>query len=535
MQLSSRSVCTGAGPFGLPPDTLAWAAAAAVALIISAPLDLSQLVFVSLGAAAYYLLQFSPTVPRRPAPRVKTPAASAARHGVSKTACTQPHAVAAPAGPQVAEQAVTNAAAPRPKHPWHVRERKVVRSEAAAAPASAPAACGMVQSISVRPIVTPSFSSVDFDVQVEELLRRIEPTAQTDRLAKEIARSVAEAVRKVLPETEVIGVATGSGVGGTAFGVAVPEVEVVANISPAVLLKRMQVAGVSEPGQLRDPAIAKAEARRLQKVATRICTDRLVGSSHFKFRRSAFRAHEPKVTLLAVGVAGSEGVPFDLSVNCATPLCNAALLEECGQMEPRARALILLVRRWAKDRGICHAAKGHLPPYAWTLLVVYFMQVGVPGEGPLLPPLRDFEKASGLLSGSWRAARAASKVSEWKPPVRCATQMTVGTLFRAFLDFYGAEVDWRREAVAVHRGRRASPELAAELHIVLREDQSVEVAPTIQDPFEPRRNVATSTTAEGLARLRQEFARAQALCTRGAALAELLQPWSPEASASTAV
>ena len=41
-----------------------------------------------------------------------------------------------------------------------------------------------------------------------------------------------------------------------------------------------------------------------------------------------------------------------------------------------AAELILLVRRWAKDRGVSHAAKGHLSPYGWMLLAIFYLQVG---------------------------------------------------------------------------------------------------------------------------------------------------------------
>ena len=43
-------------------------------------------------------------------------------------------------------------------------------------------------------------------------------------------------------------------------------------------------------------------------------------------------------------------------------------------LNPLAEELILVIRRWAKDRGISHAAKGHLSPYAWMLLAVYYLQ-----------------------------------------------------------------------------------------------------------------------------------------------------------------
>merc|ERR1712228_896961 len=90
-------------------------------------------------------------------------------------------------------------------------------------------------------------------------------------------------------------------------------------------------------------------------------------------------------------------IPIDFSVNTTTPLYNAALLTECGQIEPRAKELILLVRRWAKDRGVSHAAKGHLSPYAWTLLVIYFLQVWDEQGEPLLSNITSFKMSLGLL------------------------------------------------------------------------------------------------------------------------------------------
>merc|ERR1712066_969682 len=116
---------------------------------------------------------------------------------------------------------------------------------------------------------------------------------------------------------------------------------------------------------------------------------------HFKFRRSAFKGQEPKVTLMAE--INGKTIPIDFSVNTTTPLYNAALLTECGQIEPRAKELILLVRRWAKDRGISHAAKGHLSPYAWSLLVIYFLQVWDGQGDPLLPNITAFKTSSGFL------------------------------------------------------------------------------------------------------------------------------------------
>merc|ERR1711862_1091594 len=105
----------------------------------------------------------------------------------------------------------------------------------------------------------------------------------------------------------------------------------------------------------------------------------------------------------------------------------AALLTECGQLEPRARELILLVKRWAKDRGICHAAKGHLSPYSWTLLCIFFLQVR---EEPMLPPLDRFKKSSALCGTIASKNPSDRGVSETCVP-QCAIP-SIATLLKQF-------------------------------------------------------------------------------------------------------
>merc|ERR1719316_672465 len=95
---------------------------------------------------------------------------------------------------------------------------------------------------------------------------------------------------------------------------------------------------------------------------------------------------------------------MDLSLNSLTPWRNAMLLEDFGELEPRVKALVLLVKRWAKDRGICHAAKGHLPPFVWTNLGIYYLQVGVDG-GSLVAPLEEARQGASL-GGSCDASAA---------------------------------------------------------------------------------------------------------------------------------
>jgi len=373
-----------------------------------------------------------------------------------------------------------------------------------------------VRKPSAMPVSAPRFCGVGWEAEVDELLAQIVPTREGDRVVAHIARLVKRTIAQIVPDAEVTGFAHGNLMSCTAYGVAVPEVDIVIKVSPSALLGHLQ----GRWSHTRSNG-AKLDARKLQKSAIRACTDKLVGTGTFKFRRSAFRGQEPKVTLIAPAGLGlsDQGVPLNLSVNAVTPLQSAALLAECTRLEPLTRELVLLVRRWAKDRGLCHAAQGHLPPYAWALLAVYFLQVGV--DGPLLPSLEGLELCPGLTvrggpvgPRQWcqHADRAAS----------------AGSLFKGFLRFYTWCFDWRNEAVSVRMGRRSPPDLSLPLHIILHDDGSrTEVGPSIEDPFQAASNLGSCMTASSLKRLHEEFQRADGLCAAGASLTRLLEPWAP--------
>merc|ERR1719375_541398 len=341
---------------------------------------------------------------------------------------------------------------------------------------------------SVAPISAPLFQAAELRDQVDELLAQVSPTAESDRAVRGIANLAQELVRALIPEAEVVGVASSNIARGTAFGVAVPECELILQAKPAVLAARLGER-LGRAGRAGDPRL---DPRKLQKSALRACVELFCSKGGFKFRRSAFSGDEPKVTLLApLGEGSDRTVPVHFSVNTITALHNAALLAECGQLEQRAKGLIVLVRRWAKDRGICHAPMGHLGPYAWSLLAIFSAQVRAqPGAAPLLPPLRGFKISSGL------AARGQGPDGE----------------------------AWRRPEEAVDLSVAA---LLLPLHIVEHGCGETEVAPNIEDPFEPARNLGATMTGHGLRRLREEFARAAALLAEGASLSSLLEPWAP--------
>jgi len=374
---------------------------------------------------------------------------------------------------------------------------------------------------STKPVTAPTFQSTAWEAEVDELISQIIPGRDEDQAVQRLALHVKAAIGSLLPEVEVNGFAQGSLKYGKAFGVAVPEVDIVASVNPAAVNRRSRHYVKAQ----------QMDARQLQKWALRGCIDRLVTVGGFKFRRSAFQGEEPKATLVVPVSLGffTDPIPVDFSVNTVTPFYTAALLTECSQIEPRAKALILLVKRWAKDRGICHGTKGHLSPYLWSLLAIYFMQVGVEGPGPLLPALHEFAMSSGLMP---RPSSSKCDAPNQKPLanklVEDAMKLSIGQLFCEFVNFYRQHFNWRDEAISVRLGRRAPPSISLPLHIVLSEDHGThDVGLAIEDPFKAGNNLGACMNAMSLARLREELARASDLCTRGASLTELLEPWVP--------
>jgi hypothetical protein len=448
------------------------------------PLDISQLTLAILGAVLYAWLQkYEPTASSKktlPTPCNSLPRATVRAPPVKGSSSVKPKLAVSSANPEL---------------------RKA----------------------SVQPIAAPTFKSQGWEGEIQELLVQIAPTPEVEEIVNKLVKLMKQNLRALIPEIEITGFASGNLTSSKAFGVAVPEVDIVASVSPQILFARLHGRDVQNNGHELDTS-------RLHKAAIRTCTDRLVSVGGLKFRRSAFRGQEPKVTLLVPQSLGlfAESFPFDFSVNVVTPFCNAAVLSECNRMESRAKDLMLLVKRWAKDRGICHAAKGHLSPYVWNILTIYFLQVGDRDEGPLLPPFGQFKLSSGLFPKCHAAQTLLD--STWEPAKDSAEQKSVAALFRDFIHFFSTQFNWGNEAVSVCLARRAPPSLGLPLHIITDESSTSQVGPSIEDPFHKAQNLGEGMNAHSFARLKEELSRANALCAEGISLTELLEPWAPPVS-----
>jgi len=443
-------------------------------------LDVSQLVFALAGALCYLMIQAVPQPPRKLTSSCKI------------AEMDREHKTALNTGPTSTPPRV------RRNEPRSIRQDTYRPSFA--------------------PVLAPKFESVGWEAEVDELITQIVPSQDEENVAKQLASHVRLTTQSLLPKAEVTGFIQGSLKCGKAFGVAVPEVEIVVSVS-SVLLERLQHR--SRASRTDDDA----KKMNIIKSALRACTDRLVAAGGFKFRRSAFRGEEPRVTLLVPASLGffPEAIPVDISVNAVTPFYTSALLSECGRIDSRARALILFVKRWAKDRGVCHGAKGHLSPYMWSLLVIYFLQVEAEGKTPLLPPLEDFLASPRVFMQRCNQISSEEAISSDSSN----DGLSAGQLFSEFIQFYNEGFNWHHEAISIRSGKRAPPKSSIPLNVIVCERGNTVLGPTIEDPFRASSNLAMCMNVISLARLREELARARQLCARNASLTEMLEPWKP--------
>eukprot|EP00929_Paragymnodinium_shiwhaense_P018933 TRINITY_DN13068_c0_g2_i1.p1 TRINITY_DN13068_c0_g2~~TRINITY_DN13068_c0_g2_i1.p1 ORF type:complete len:510 (+),score=106.15 TRINITY_DN13068_c0_g2_i1:148-1677(+) len=460
------------------------AAILAAALFVVLQFEIDQLVFMLAGAFCYWLAQ------GRPMTVLKKDAYSGKRPGSAGAQC----------------DAKSNC-----------NTYRVPPAKKACTTSEASRSCGSAATLERRqpcvtqtvvPIEAPVFKSTGFDDEVKELVSQLEANAVSKAAVQEIAAAVQKNIQQVLPEATVVGLSPSDFRKSKAFGVAVPEVDVVINIHPAALASRLQ--GYTNTRRL--------DTGKLHKAAIRTIAEILVSSGNFKFRRSAFRGSEPKITLVAPPMSGTtaESIPLDLSVNATIPFHSNALIADAGRVEARAKELILFVRRWVRDRGISHAAKGHLGPYVWTVMTIYFLQVTEDEESRLLPSLAEMDMMKKTANESEHDGDKLQK------------QPGVGALFKSLVGFYTGTFDWHSEAVSICAAKRSPPPLRMPLHVIPQDGvKAVAVAPSIVDPFDETHNLSDNMTRESLLRLKDEFARAAGLCKRNASLSEVLELWSP--------
>jgi hypothetical protein len=194
-----------------------------------------------------------------------------------------------------------------------------------------------------------------------------------------------------------------------------------------------------------------------------------------------------RVPILKLQYKGQE---VDLSVNNTRPLKNTRLLRSYASLDEEVAVLVVAVKHWAKERSLCGAANGHLSSYAFSLMVIYFLQVTDMGQMPCLQARGEEDKAFEDDATAEKLARGAA--SAWSLRKSMSFEMWLSAFFAFYAGTPGPYLEesqppfnWGEEVVSVRLGRRLSSSSSEFRDLKGRQEAKLH----IEDPFERSRNL----------------------------------------------
>ncbi|KAJ1475144.1 hypothetical protein T484DRAFT_3201066 [Baffinella frigidus] len=219
-------------------------------------------------------------------------------------------------------------------------------------------------------------------------------------------------------------------------------------------------------------------------------------SKHFRFRchLKSFAVLSARVPVVQLKDP-TTGVCADLSVQNDLPVFKSQLFKDYSSIDSRFRPLIMLVKAWAKARGINSAPQGTLNSFGYSVLVLHYLQHLQP---PILPVLTD---ATLELCGRARQRALAAGLPGF---------LVLTTHCPRFVGEVNVEHHHNAARVLTDWGSDNSSTTAA-LFAAFFEYYS-------KDPLDPNDNVSRNVGASAAERIQGEFTRAHRIvCDEGLA------------------
>ncbi|KAI9023404.1 hypothetical protein DFJ74DRAFT_606001, partial [Hyaloraphidium curvatum] len=197
------------------------------------------------------------------------------------------------------------------------------------------------------------------------------------------------------------------------------------------------------------------------------------------------------------------GICCDANVNNTLSLKNTELVRSYVAIDPRVRKLCVVIKHWAKRRQLNDAAKGGtLSSYCWVMMIIHFLQTRNP---PLLPCLHALYDGPPELSPEGVDTAFYTDIEELQlSGFSLRNGESLGGLLFRFFRRFAIEFDYETMVVSVRTGE------------LLRKSEKgwdVDMARhnnflAVEEPFDPRRNLANSADFYSVVGLRGEFRRA---------------------------
>ncbi|KAJ8285435.1 hypothetical protein GJAV_G00026760 [Gymnothorax javanicus] len=146
------------------------------------------------------------------------------------------------------------------------------------------------------------------------------------------------------------------------------------------------------------------------------------------------------------------GLEGDISLYNTLALHNTQLLASYAAIDPRVKQLCYVMKVFAKICDIGDASRGSLSSYAYTLMVLYFLQQRDPPVIPVLQEIHDSDKRPEVIVDGWNVyffKNLDDLPSRW--PAYGTNTESVGQLWLGLLCFYTEEFDFREHVVCIRR------------------------------------------------------------------------------------
>ncbi|XP_077417749.1 terminal uridylyltransferase 7 [Vanacampus margaritifer] len=149
------------------------------------------------------------------------------------------------------------------------------------------------------------------------------------------------------------------------------------------------------------------------------------------------------------------GLEGDISLYNRLALHNTRLLALYAAIDRRVKILCYVMKVFAKMCDIGDASRGSLSSYAYTLMVLFFLQQRDPPLIPVLQELYDGDKKPEVLADGWNVYffdDLKALPSRW--PQYGKNTETVGELWLGLLRFYTEEFDFKEYVVCTRQKAR---------------------------------------------------------------------------------
>ncbi|KAM9098730.1 terminal uridylyltransferase 7 isoform 4-T6 [Sarcophilus harrisii] len=146
------------------------------------------------------------------------------------------------------------------------------------------------------------------------------------------------------------------------------------------------------------------------------------------------------------------GLEVDISLYNTLALHNTKLLAAYSAIDPRVKYLCYTMKVFTKMCDIGDASRGSLSSYAYTLMVLYFLQQRNPPVIPVLQEIYEEEKRPEIIVDGWNTYffdRISELPAFW--PEHGKNTESVGELWLGLLRFYTEEFDFKEHVICIRR------------------------------------------------------------------------------------